>query len=74
MTSVQPLSVLWERDVDVASIEHHNASHPELIVPGAWSVDWVLQTLLAPSRVRPSRQEEEALQNFERSQRHEKEM
>jgi hypothetical protein len=69
MASTKPLSVLWERDVDVERVEHHNATHPEPILPGGWSEEWVLQVLLAPNHVRPSLQEAQALKNWTRAQR-----
>jgi len=51
------------------AIAKHNATHDERIDPNGWVDKWVFQVLLHPGHVRPSAQEDEALQNFERSQR-----
>jgi hypothetical protein len=55
--------------LDTLIIEHHNATHPEAIFQDGWTEDWVFRVLLAPRRVRASRQEAQALRNFARSQR-----
>jgi hypothetical protein len=46
-------------------IEQHNATHPEELSPYGWTDEWVFRVLLTMPPVRASRQEEEALWNFE---------
>jgi hypothetical protein len=55
--------------LDAVVIEHHNARHPEELSPDGWTDEWVCRVLLAPSRVRPSLQEAQALKNWARAQR-----
>jgi hypothetical protein len=53
--------------LDTLIIERHNASHPEKLAPDGWTDDWIFRVLLNPRRVRPSRQEAQALANWTRA-------
>ena len=55
--------------IDALIIDQHNAWHPEELSPDGWTDEWVLNVLLAPSRIRPRLQEAEVLKHWARAQR-----
>ena len=72
MTTTQPLSMLLDptyRAQEHREIARHNATHEERIDPNGWVDKWVFQVLLHPRCIKTSRQEEEALRNFDRWER-----
>jgi hypothetical protein len=59
----------WKAAEAMLETEGHGALQEGEDRLSEWNVDWFFRVLLAPRRVRTSYQEEEALRNFERSQR-----
>jgi hypothetical protein len=66
---LQRLMDQWEGVEDMGESAGHTAAPVESDAPSGWPVEWVLQVLCAPRRVRASSQEEEALRHFEQTQR-----
>jgi len=65
----QRLMDQWESMGDVEEREGHTATQVAGDERSGWTAEWVLRVLFAPHRVRASYQEEEALRNFEQTQR-----
>jgi hypothetical protein len=66
---LQRLMDQWEGVEDMGESGGHTATPVEGDAPSGWSVEWVLQILCAPHRVRASYHEEEAVRRFEQAQR-----
>ncbi len=65
----QTLMDHWNAVEGMLETEGHTAAQAGGERLSAWTAEWFFRVLLAPRRVRASSQEEEALRNFDRSQR-----
>lgn len=59
----------WNAVEGMLETEGHGALQEGAERLSEWTAEWVFRVLLAPRRVRTSYHEEEAVRNFERSQR-----